>query len=485
MIKKMYKYLLITTAALLLILESGCANGDDVNNHLNPEEPVMITVWNYYNGETKSAFDSLVSRFNDTIGIERGIIVDSVSHGDVNQLADETYNAASGRLGADAMPDLFAAYPENAYRIDTMGKLVDLNKYFSEEDLSIFRKDFIQDCRFGKNQGLKILPVVRSTENLYLNKTDWDKFSRETGADIASLSTWEGLADTARTYHEWSGGKAFLGIDSLANYVIITSVQSGHHIYRFNDGEMIYTFEKELAETLWDNLYVPYAKGYYANLGKFCSDDEKTGDILAYTGSSAGAGYFPQDVTLNQNQVYPIESEVLPYPSFQMGETCAILQGAGFSITQSDSAHESASAFFLKWLTLEEQNLDFAISSGYLPVQNEALESGYVKAVTNYYDYNTKKANPAVVKSAKATDTMLSEYMFYSNPPFAGSYEMRQFFDEYITTSIEGALMEIQKKITEGMSREKAEAFVTDETHFNAWYNSWNERAAKILESGL
>ena len=43
---------------------------------------------------------------------------------------------------------------------------------------------------------------------------------------------------------------------------------------------------------MWDELYVPYVKGYYANLGKFRSDDEKTGDILAYVGSSAGAVYF-------------------------------------------------------------------------------------------------------------------------------------------------------------------------------------------------
>lgn len=43
-----------------------------------------------------------------------------------------------------------------------------------------------------------------------LNKTDWDKFARDTGADIYSLQTWEGLAMTAQEYYEWSEGRHFL-----------------------------------------------------------------------------------------------------------------------------------------------------------------------------------------------------------------------------------------------------------------------------------
>ena len=142
-------------------MAAGCSRSEEARYQLNPKQPVMITVWNYYNGQTKQAFDNLVSRFNETVGMEMGIIVDSVSYGDVNQLAEEAYNSASGRLGADAMPNLFAAYPENAYRIDVLGKLVDLNQYFSEDELKVYRADFLQDCSFGGNYGLKILPVVR------------------------------------------------------------------------------------------------------------------------------------------------------------------------------------------------------------------------------------------------------------------------------------------------------------------------------------
>ena len=57
--------------------------------------------------------------------------------------------------------------------------------------------------------GLKILPVVRSTENLFLNKTDWDRFAGDTGVRLDRLSTWEGVAETAKAYYEWSGERHF------------------------------------------------------------------------------------------------------------------------------------------------------------------------------------------------------------------------------------------------------------------------------------
>ena len=284
-----------------------------------------------------------------------------------------------------------------------------------------------------------------------------------------------------QAYYEWSGGKAFLGIDSLANYIIVASVQTGNDIYKLQDGQVTFSFDQDLARILWDELYVPYVKGYYANLGKFRSDDEKTGDILAYVGSSAGAVYFPKEVTLNQNEIYRIESSVLPYPCFRDGDLCAMVQGAGFSIAQSDSTHEYASAVFLKWLTQEEQNLDFAVNSGYLPVENSSLNQGYAKAMAAYS--GTPEYNPTIGGSAEATLKMLSEYRFYSNPPFEGSYEMRQFYGEYMEASVDNARLEAEDKMKAGMTKEEAQAQVTDEAHFQEWYEGWQDNAAKLLGS--
>ena len=38
----------------------------------------------------------------------------------------------------------------------------------------------------------KMVPVAKSTELLFLNKTDWERFSADTGASMELLGTWEG-----------------------------------------------------------------------------------------------------------------------------------------------------------------------------------------------------------------------------------------------------------------------------------------------------
>lgn len=43
------------------------------------------------------------------------------------------------------------------------------------------------------------------------------------------------------------GGKAFLGIDSLANYIIVASVQTGNDIYKLQDGQVTFSFDQDLA----------------------------------------------------------------------------------------------------------------------------------------------------------------------------------------------------------------------------------------------
>ncbi len=58
----------------------------------------------------------------------------------------------------------------------------------------------------------------------------------------------------------------------------------------------------------------------FVKTGRFSSDDAKTGTVLAYTGSTAGATYFPSEVTFSQNHVESIEPLIMPYPYFQEGQ---------------------------------------------------------------------------------------------------------------------------------------------------------------------
>ena len=67
---------------VLALILTGCAG----KSPLDPKDPVSLTVWHYYNGSQQAAFDALVEEFNDSVGRERGIYVQSYSQGSVSDL---------------------------------------------------------------------------------------------------------------------------------------------------------------------------------------------------------------------------------------------------------------------------------------------------------------------------------------------------------------------------------------------------------------
>lgn len=135
----------------------------------------------------------------------------------------------------------------------------------------------------------------------------------------------EGVTKTAQDYYEWTDGltpekndgKAFFGRDAMANYMIIGAMQQGVEIFSVENGTVTLNFDKDVMKKLWENYYVPFVKGYFAASGSFRSDDVKTGNILAFVGSSSGAMFFPEEVTISDTLTYPIDLEVLQAPEFE------------------------------------------------------------------------------------------------------------------------------------------------------------------------
>lgn len=71
-----------------------------------------ITVWTYYNGDQLESFNKLVDQFNETTGREKGIRVESVIQGSMSDLETNVMDAAQGKVGAAAMPNIFSAYAD-------------------------------------------------------------------------------------------------------------------------------------------------------------------------------------------------------------------------------------------------------------------------------------------------------------------------------------------------------------------------------------
>ena len=92
-------------------------------------------------------------------------------------------NAAEGKVGAEALPNIFAAYADTAYAIDQMGLLVDLAPYLDEKERELYVENYLTEGDFDGSGSIKIFPTAKSTELMFLNDTDWQSFASATGAD--------------------------------------------------------------------------------------------------------------------------------------------------------------------------------------------------------------------------------------------------------------------------------------------------------------
>ena len=467
--KKQIKSLLCGLCAAALAL--GCAGCGGSAGPEVPAKVIDIMVWTYYNGDQLESFTSLVEQFNETVGAQKGIKVSTESQGSVNDLETSVMDSAEGKVGAAAMPNIFSAYADTAYALDRMGMVVDLAPYLTEEEKAQFVEGYLSEGGFGEDDSIKIFPVAKSTELLFLNDTDWQAFADAADVRCEDLATMEGLTAAAEKYYNWTDaqtaapddGKALFGRDAMANYMLVGAQQLGDTIFAVKDGRMTVNFERDVARRLWDNYYVPFVKGWFAATGRFRSDDIKTGNVLGYVGSSSSATFFPTRVTNDANESYEISLKTLPAPQFEGGEAVAVQQGAGMVVTAAKEEEVKASVEFLKWFVRAENNIAFSVGSGYLPVTRKANDMQEILASGLTLDDNMQQT------LAVAVDTVNGDRL-YTPHAFAGGSSARKVL-EYGLSDLAAADREtVVQRIAEGRSAAEAEAeFLTDE-YFEAWY---------------
>ncbi len=467
------KGFLSAAAVAGLGLLSGCSgsSGEAVKTvKLDPSNPTSVSIWHYYNGAQQAAFDELVSEFNANEGKEKGIHVDSRTLGSVSDLESAITDSIAGAVGSEELPTVFSSYSDTAYTVQKAGKLAEVGQYFTEDELSRYVEGYIQEGYLLGDDSLYLLPVAKSTETMMVNTTDWEPFAAATGASYDDLATVEGVVETARAFYEWSGGKALYGRDSMSNYFNIGMRQMGTELFEASDGKATVNLDRDKVRRLWDCYYVPYVNGWFKALGKFRSDDVKTGDIIAYTGSTASASYFPDQVMPNEDTVTDISYKVLAAPIMEGGEHVCAQQGAGMCVTATDDEHEYAAVEFLKWFSEPENNMRFACQSSYLPVLKEANTVEALDAAIA--DYGLTVSDKTYDTLAEVLGSFDSE-TFYASRCFENGFAARKVLDYNLSDKAAADREAIEAAIAGGATAEDAVApYVTDDA-FSTWYDSF------------
>ena len=446
------------------------------------KEPVELTVWTYYNGEQLGAFNEAVEAFNATEGKDHNITVSASSLGSVNDLEQNVMDALQGKVGAQEVPDIFSAYADTAYAVDSMGRAADLSSYLSDKDKKEYIESYLTEGDFKGDGSVKVFPVAKATELLVVNDTDWQKFAAATGTSADEFATIEGLTAMAQRYYEWTDsltdepndGKALFGRDAMANYMIIGTKQLGYDVFETKDGKTTVNLPRDVAKRLWDNYYVPYVKGYFTASGRFRSDDMKTGNVLAFVGSSAGCTFFPDHVTSGDGESYVIEVKTYQAPKFADGADYAVQQGAGMVVINKSAAQVEAAARFLKWFTQSDWAIEFSVSSGYLPVT--VADNDMVKI---------EKSSPSMKKGIReslntAVQTIKANAL-YTTRAFETGTQARKKLEYAMSDAAQADRETVEAALAGGATLEEATAEFVREERFDAWYTQLMNDLSEIV----
>ena len=391
--RKLFLLLLIFSISICCL--PGCKKSE-----LDKNKPVTLTMWHVYGEQADSPMNRLIDEFNETVGMEKGIIINVTAMSNASKIGEKLLDAHNKIPGSAEMPDLFFAHKSNAVELGT-DCLLDWNEYFSEKELSAYIPEFLEDgTAAGK---LSVFPVSKSTHLLFIAGGHFERFSADTGVTYEALSTWDGFFDAAAKYYDWSGGKPFCALDYPLRAIELAATESGAGNIFADNG--FYDPSNVIFKQTFMKFADSLAKGHIMLSNLYSNTQVMTGEVVAGIGSSAAILYYNDTVTYEDGTSEPMDLEILPLPA-ENGKKPYITQaGVGLCAYKTSSQKAEAAMIFAKWLTEPERNLEFVCQTGYMPVTNGAFD----KIDDHCFKNDDYAKLYAALKKAKESSEVLSE----------------------------------------------------------------------------
>lgn len=341
-------------------------------------DPIVLTIWHNPTGHVEDALTVAVDRFNRSTGRKHGVAILVTNIAKAEIIHENLTSIAEDAPGAPEPPDIVVAYPKSVLPLIEKGRVVPFDDYFSQEELARYVPSFIEAGRIHGGK-LYSFPIGRGSEGLILNRTLWNRFAQDTGAQLSELGTLEGLLRTAERYYHWTDdrtpnvqrdGAMFFMVDNPFNLLQAAFAQMGEDPF-VDDGLNV---ASPTYRRVFQLLFEPRVRGYAAIYKGYGTDLAKTGLLLCWTSATAGITFVPNRVIYRDNTSEPVSFDILPFPVLEGGRKAAILRSGGFTLLRSTPDREAAAVLFLKWLTSPDENLRYVYGTGYLPVTRQAAE---------------------------------------------------------------------------------------------------------------
>ena len=387
-------------------------------------EDVTITFYHAMGPNLSTVLEQHIVKFNQ---LYPNIHVEHFSVGDYDDVREQI----NQEITAGNQPNIAYCYPDHVALYNLANVVVTLDDLI-ESDIVVKRadgtkellgltdeqkEDFIagyyeEGREFGDGL-MYTLPLSKSTEVLYYNKTFFDEHG------LTVPRTWDELEDVCERIREIDKNSIPLGYDSEANWFINMCEQYGSD-YTSATGKH-FLFNNETNRDFMEEFREWYQEGYVTTQTLYGSYTSSLFTSLNGTrsymsiGSSAGAPY--QRPVKNDDGTYPFEVGVTTIPQVNANRPKVISQGPSLCIFKKENPQEVvASWLFMKFLTTNvDFQADFAMASGYIPVIKSVAEN------EEYAQFLSKADGGDYISALSAKVCLEQEEAYYTSPAFYGS----------------------------------------------------------------
>lgn len=285
------------------------------------------------------------------------------------------------------------------------------------EQIDDFIKGYYDEGKQFGDDKMYTLPLSKSTEVLYYNKTFFD------ANNLTPPTTWEEMETLCEKIKQIDKDCIPLGYDSESNWFITMCEQYGTP-YTSATGEH-FLFDTEENRAFVQKFREWYQKGYVTTQdisGGYTSELFKAGADATRSymsiGSSAGATHQRPDKV---NGEYPFDVAIATIPQVNSENPKVISQGPSLCIFNKSNAQEVvASWLFVKYLaTTVEFQAEFSMASGYVPVIKSVSEHPVYKEFIDGADGGDN------IAALSAKVCLAQEAAYYTSPAFNGSSTAR------------------------------------------------------------
>ena len=383
---------------------------------------VTIKFYHQMGAGLQAILNDAIAEFNE---IYPNITVEHESYGDYNGVRDQIKT----EISVGNQPNLAYCYPDHIALYNVAGAVQTLDVFIEDETVGFTQAqldDFIEGYYnegkvFGDGK-MYSLPVSKSTEVLYYNKTFFDQYG------LTVPTTWDQMEEVCKAIKEIEPSCIPLGYDSESNW-FITMCEQYNSPYTSATGEnFLFNNQQNIDfvtkfRTWYQNKWVTteaLSGGYTSalftgNSSSSAEGSEASKGTRCYMciGSTGGATYQQPSQT---NGKFEFEVGIASIPQVNPEAPKVISQGPSLCIFKKDNPQEVlATWLFAKFLTTDVNfQARVSMNNGYAPViksvqQNEVYAEFLAEASTeNIQAYAVKVA-------------LEQEKAYYASPAFNGS----------------------------------------------------------------